>query len=384
MPRTHTLATGMLAILPFLPLGAAQPTLSPDGPGIQARRPARVLETRLESLDWYGRSEALNIRFSLTNTTDQSLWLLRWQLPSPDMDANLLKVTRDGNPVAYLGPLVKRATPDDTDYVEVKPGETYAVLLDPSAFYDMTQQGSYAISFAPLSLQVRTRAPEVLRPRGAEPMLAFRESAPDIVKVDTLPTEKAQVAGTPATRFWFEGLGNPNELMAKPGGSTDPAFSKCTTTQIATATTAKGNALSISRKALAALNTANPYNFVWWFGPATSSSVSNIKGHFTKVEDAFANKSVVIDCGCKQNYYAYVYPTQPYKIYVCKAFWSAPALGRDSKAGTLVHEMTHFNVVVGTDDYVYGATGAHNLALTDPAKAMDNADNHEYFAEDQP
>ena len=55
-----------------------------------------------------------------------------------------------------------------------------------------------------------------------------------------------------------------------------------------------------------------------------------------------------------ENYYAYVYPTQPYQIYVCNAFWSAPTTGTDSKAGTLVHEMSHFNVVAGTDDWVYG------------------------------
>ena len=28
-------------------------------------------------------------------------------------------------------------------------------------------------------------------------------------------------------------------------------------------------------------------------------------------------------------------------VYVCGAFWSAPATGTDSKAGTLVHEMCH-------------------------------------------
>ena len=64
-------------------------------------------------------------------------------------------------------------------------------------------------------------------------------------------------------------------------------------------------------------------------------------------------------------------------------FWNAPNTGRDSKAGTLVHETSHFNVVAGTNDYVYGATGAHNLAVSDPSRAINNADNHEYFAEDQ-
>ncbi len=58
-------------------------------------------------------------------------------------------------------------------------------------------------------------------------------------------------------------------------------------------------------------------------------------------------------------------------------------LGRDSKAGTLIHEISHFNVVAGTGDIVYGASGAHNLAVTSPNQAIRNADNHEYFAEDQ-
>jgi peptidyl-Lys metalloendopeptidase len=43
---------------------------------------------------------------------------------------------------------------------------------------------------------------------------------------------------------------------------------------------------------------------------------------------------------------------------VCRAFWPAPANGTDSKAGTLIHEMSHFNVVAGTNDWVYGQSGA--------------------------
>jgi peptidyl-Lys metalloendopeptidase len=79
-----------------------------------------------------------------------------------------------------------------------------------------------------------------------------------------------------------------------------------------------------------------------------------------------------------------VYPTQPYTIYVCKAFWSAPMTGTDSKGGTLVHEMSHFNVVASTDDWVYGQSGAASLAISNPSQAIDNADSHEYFGENTP
>jgi peptidyl-Lys metalloendopeptidase len=94
---------------------------------------------------------------------------------------------------------------------------------------------------------------------------------------------------------------------------------------------------------------------------------------------------ITFDCTCKKkNVYAYVYPNQPYKIFLCGVFWTAPATGTDSKAGTLIHEMSHFNVVASTDDWAYGQTNAKNLALSDPVKAIDNADSHEYFAENTP
>jgi peptidyl-Lys metalloendopeptidase len=51
--------------------------------------------------------------------------------------------------------------------------------------------------------------------------------------------------------------------------------------------------------------------------------------------------------------------------------------GTDSKGGTLVHEVSHFNVVAGTDDDAFGQTNAKNLARNDPAKALANADNYE-------
>jgi peptidyl-Lys metalloendopeptidase len=109
-----------------------------------------------------------------------------------------------------------------------------------------------------------------------------------------------------------------------------------------------------------------------------------VKSHFVAIEGAFATKAVNYDCGCKGNYYAYVYSNKPYQIHLCKVFWTAPATGTDSKAGTLVHEMSHFDVVAGTEDWAYGKTDARNLAINNPTRAVDNADNHEYFGENTP
>ncbi|UJR18655.1 hypothetical protein I4U23_005563 [Adineta vaga] len=65
-------------------------------------------------------------------------------------------------------------------------------------------------------------------------------------------------------------------------------------------------------------------------------------------------------------------------IFICPAFWTA------SKAGTLIHEISHFNIVAGTKDNVYGQTGCKNLAIKNPTLAINNADSHAYFAENNP
>jgi len=40
--------------------------------------------------------------------------------------------------------------------------------------------------------------------------------------------------------------------------------------------------------------------------------------------------------------------------------------------------------VAGTDDHVYGQSGAADLARTSPERAINNADSHEYFSENTP
>lgn len=52
--------------------------------------------------------------------------------------------------------------------------------------------------------------------------------------------------------------------------------------------------------------------------------------------------------------------------------------------GTIIHEMTHFTITADTDDNAYGQTDCKALAISNSAKAVNNADSHEYAAENTP
>lgn len=312
-------------------------------------------------------ADEVAVTFSLTNTGDEAISVLRWETPLRGLTNDLFVVTRNGERVPYIGRLVKWAAPTDDDYILIEPGQTVSAVIDLSSAYDMSATGNYSVRFR-----------------------AFmrHDPTPDVPPADA-PTEEAGFVTSRPVHFFVEGREPWVQLPEEEidfGVAGIGGYTSCTNTQKSALQTAHSNALTISTKGYNNLVNYPSGSTLYktWFGTYTSSRFSTVKSHFTKIKGAFASKTFYYDCSCTENAYAYVYPNQPYKVYLCRAFWSAPALGRDSKAGTLVHETSHFTVVAGTQDYVYGESGAKNLAKTNPSKAVMNADNHEYFAEDAP
>ncbi|SDC86016.1 extracellular peptidase. Metallo peptidase. MEROPS family M35 [Massilia sp. PDC64] len=311
-----------------------------------------------------GKSDDVVVKVTFTNTSGSPQYVLKSRTPFEEIEAPLFEITRDGQPVRYLGAIAKRGAPTAADYFLLKPGASYTAKVELSALYDMATTGDYAIRYRigngsgkagdELKSEAATVWIDGVRPRGSNE------------ETRSLAEMQAQAG-----------------MVTAAGGAL--SFNKCTASQQADITTAVSSALAMATDgdAYMAKGTMGT-RYTKWFGAVDSARVATVKSHFAAIKDAFATKPITVDCGCKKTYYAYVYPTQPYTIHVCKAFWSAPMTGTDSKGGTLVHEMSHFNVVAGTDDWVYGQSGAASLAVSNPSQAIDNADSHEYFGENTP
>ena len=315
------------------------------------------------------------VEVTVTNTSRHTVRVPKWQLPSDFIEAKVFEVTRDGEPVQYEGPMIKRPLPRAADFAILRAGESLRVVVDLSAAYDLSKTGDYTVTYkAPLQFASLSTG-EMLKYSNGHPMMA--QSVPLKLWVDGSDQLGAMKSGTSAK-------GKPGS-----GGSVvnGVSYAGCSTTQINTLGSAINAARNYSENAKGYLNagTVGP-RYTTWFGAYTSSRYNTAEQNFVDIDAAMdqSNGQITINCGCNQSYYAYVYPSRPYEIFVCRAFWNAPLTGTDSKAGTLIHEMSHFNVVAGTDDIVYGQAGAKNLASTNPDGALNNADNHEYFAENSP
>ena len=328
--------------------------------GAQAAVAGEVTVTVTPERQSLAKSDNVVVNVTVTNGSAATQYLLKWQTPFGAIEAPLFEVTRDGLPVRYLGVKVKRAAPGPADYIALKPGASRSVRVELSALYDMGVTGAYSVRWRAGALQ--------------------------------LNKGRAAALPGPSASVWIDGRLPRGALDAGGAGTPEGAglsFSRCSNAQQETITSAAQAAQAMAADADAYLQarmqsaSLGP-RYAGWFGPIEPARSAAVVRHYQAIKDAFANKPVTVDCGCNQSYYAYVYPDQPYKIYVCKAFWSAPLTGTDSKGGTLVHEMSHFNVVAGTNDWVYGQAAASALATSDPDKAIDNADSHEYFGENSP
>ena len=309
----------------------------------------------------FDSSQDVLVSVTISNPTNHTVKVLKWFTPAEGVEEPLFAVMRDGQPVTYVGAHYKRPDATGQDYVSLKSGESISSIVNLGDYYDLSESGNYEVFYAVASFKL------------------FDEKGNAFKFRDVLTSEKitVSVAGR-------EPRAKPTPPPPPPPGGT--AFNRCTVDQQTLLNSARNQAkayASESENYLFGINSGTS-RYTTWFGTFLTSRYNTVKSNFTAISDAMDNAGVTFDCGCRQNYYAYVYPNQPYNIYLCKVFWQAPMAGTDSKAGTLIHEMSHFNVVAGTDDVVYGQSGAMNLASTNPNLAITNADSHEYFAENTP
>jgi peptidyl-Lys metalloendopeptidase len=289
-------------------------------------------------------SESALVSVTLRNASGKTAKLHKKFTLAEGVEEPLFAVARDGKQVNYEGPHIKRGPVSEEDYLSLKPGESQTWTVDLAESYDLSKTGDYSIRFAVGSLQ-SNELKLAIEGRTSGP----RAPSPDVT--------------TQAI-----------------------AFNRCDSTQQATVTQALSEASNYANNSVNYLNgtPSGTPRYTTWFGAFSTNGWNTAKANFVAIKDVYDTKTVTFDCSCKKKYYAYVYPNQPYNIYLCSVFWSAPMTGTDSKAGTIIHETSHFTVVAGTDDHAYGQTNAKALAISDPTRALNNADNHEYFAENTP
>jgi hypothetical protein len=102
----------------------------------------------------FNKNEAVTLHVIITNSGSSAIRILKWFTPLEGVDRSLFTVLRDGEPVAYMGRLVKRPAPTPEDYITLSAGGSLNCDINISEYYDLTVPGRYELKYAVSSLQL--------------------------------------------------------------------------------------------------------------------------------------------------------------------------------------------------------------------------------------
>ncbi|MFK7863754.1 MAG: M35 family metallo-endopeptidase [Pseudohongiellaceae bacterium] len=320
-------------------------------------------------------SDRLQISFTLFNETKQDVWVLSWNTPlDGGFNGDNFDVRFDSKSglqrVPYRERHIKRAAPTIEDYIFVGAGNSVSAELDISFGYATEQAGLYSIVF---DSQIEYYG----LPEGQ-----------GVVDLDSILADKQQLALHSNKIAVYQA-----DRLSAIESKLPPEFASCDIGEQAEIDIALTAAESMATTALEALTSTtvaqrpSAERYTTWFGSYLSSRYLSVLSNFRAIQDATANKTLKFSCGsprCGRSTFAFVYSNNPYDVFLCPGFWNAQVTGTDSRAGTIIHELSHFTILGGTDDHQYGQSSAKQLGVSDPNKAINNADSHEYFAENTP
>ena len=146
-------------VLVFGPQETARPApTSTSGPTEPPLPGESGLIASVEAPASLASGEAVNVKFTLTNTLSEGLYVLRWFTPLEGLAGDIFRIRRDGLHLPYHGILVKRAPPTAEDYVWLDAGGSISAEVDLAEGYDFSQPGQYTVQFSSPRLSYTAKA----------------------------------------------------------------------------------------------------------------------------------------------------------------------------------------------------------------------------------
>lgn len=367
--RSGRVLTAVLAALLMTGTGAGATPNPPGGAGAVATDFPVSLRTAPE----HRLGEPVVVDFELRNATDRDVSVLVWDTPLEGWTLAFVRVRRDGVELPYDGPSIKRGNPDAASYVPVPAGGSVRASFDLTSAFAITEPGEYT---AVLDARLRDVVAGAPSTRTLADLTAVGLDAVEVT-FRVLPGAAPRATGGELARRATA----PADARLEPN---PPAFNGGTPQQQQVITQAHEKGYDYARDAFGEVfaqpDSGTP-RYVEWFGSYTGERHGVVRDSYRKVMRYFTDETITYTPHgdrCKDTYYAYTYFGAK-AVWLCPVFWRVDLTGINSKAGTIVHELSH--AAAHTGDHAYGVEGAKWLAANDPGRAVTNADNYEYFAE---
>jgi hypothetical protein len=300
----------------------------------------------------------LIILFSMTNVSEEDLYVLSYNTPLRGIEADLFRVELDGASLPYMGILPYRIGPLPEDWILIGAGETVSAKVDLSSSYTMTSAGSYYIAYS-ANHQVYPASERYNLPTASldNKLAEIAFQRPPMTIRSQAITFDLGANAVPAPQLPALELDDAN--LSK------DSFYGCSSTS--TLSSARAAGWYLGNAGYGCSFSCNSW-YDYWFRNCSYRSTVNYNFLYTR---NYCGDQWTFYCGsyapyCQSNYLAYTYMGSPRRVYVCSAFYSYG--GYWDKARVMFHEATHWRYI---DDHCYG----YHCYCSTP---WDNADTYSY------
>jgi peptidyl-Lys metalloendopeptidase len=354
------------------------------------------------------------VRVQVTNQSDRTLRILKWNTVLDAPHVHGLQVLRNGVPLEYTGPYFKRLFDPQVSLVTLGPGAyidlEYSLesILDDFDCREVRAEDTITITVAGRTMPVLDEVQPSIRDGGnfADVTVDFSgasvavsvEKALSIVKKkedESLIILDEPISQQPLCVF---GHNSGYEQMG-PTSSSIVGFPVSSGFDVARQTIIKNVVRLIFENRIEIRSVSNTALYRRWFGGYSSENKDLVERTLRSAIQGACPGYLVLDGTntgrCSSDTYAFVIYDRQYnenpkqcsseahhchRLFLCPLFWQRPFRGADSQTGILIHELTH--AFSYTADHRYGRARCLDLARTSPALAITNADNFEYYVEE--
>ena len=366
-------------------------------------------------MGWYGATQKIELRLNIRNLTSGELALLTWKLPFGEIEDDIFVVTCGGKRMPYIGRVVRRAAPTVAHYVRIPAGKNFNGTFDLATSYAIDEGGECTAQFKASGVHAKgsdaasgldplsgrhtgsgtvTSEPLFLildpRPRPLEgPLVEMLDGAvvetPDTQSPEDAAAEELLALSPPAEALAEQPLvltpEEEQELLALLRGDAasqgdaavdeDPQEASSEDAQgiESLAFTASYRSCSATRQTQVqkALTSAQSYAKGAYSFLSSTRQLGPLHALVRPIllcapllredallpdEERHGVEALHLRLQLQQSQLVRLY-TAPARtrIWLCPLFWKSPNTGRYSKAGTIVHETSHFSIIGNTYDY---------------------------------
>ena len=302
------------------------------------------MESGIVSVKLMEQYNSTGISVEFTNNSSEMISIFRPDIPGPFLGKDLFDIGTSAFELQYRGKLAVYRETGPGSWVSFMPGEISLFSVDLSHGYDFPVEDYYDVKYSSYV---------TLKRETGEIEAHYVSSSEITIRID-VPVFFRAGAEPPCNSSQNN---KAKQAMQHGKGKTQNAINY------------------LAKKGM------DSY-YIKWFGAKNNTRFNKIKTGYDKILTAINKGTEHLCAPTCDGFAAYVYKGRPYVIHWCGSYINRASISDIGETG--IHEVSHWDVVMSTDDHVYGKTGSMDLAKNSPDKAIDNADNVCFYPYDIP